>query len=411
MDFADFIAPVPVSTFLKSYDRTPLHIPAEGQAGDDRRALMPWAQLNALLGVAGHWGEENVKLILNGTPVPDDHYLDAVSTRAGMKRRADPAKIEALLAMGASLVADAAEDASFVLKRVTAMLSAQFLGTSGANVYCSFRGIQAFRSHLDLHDVFAVHCEGEKLWRIYRNRAVDPVEQHGGPDAQSEIDRAKGAVLMEVRMQPGDLLYIPRGYYHDALASSDASLHVTFSVARHTGRILFRILEELAMRDPAFGAYLPDGRAEQGRVLAERVDALADRLAAMMRTPAFDQALRGAQLELAKPFRGLTLPERPRPTLFLRSQRPWRIDVTEQGATLVSESGEVPLGLLETPARWFLSQSLVSVQQLLARYPHHGEAVLNELVQLLQRAGLVQPHGTGSAAATGTGFITTTRAR
>lgn len=393
MDFADFLAPVPTASFLEaSYDRTPLHIPAEGEAGERRRALLPWSRLNALLGIAGHWREENIKLILNTTHLPPDHYLDEVATRGGMVWRADPAKIESLLALGASLVADAVEDASPELRQVTAMLGTQFLGTAGANVYCSFQGLQAFHSHLDLHDVFAVHCEGEKVWRIYRNRAPDPVEQFQGSDAQAAIDRAKGPVLMEVRMRPGDLLYIPRGYYHDALASSEASLHVTFSVARHTGRILFRILEELAMRDAPFRAYLPDGRADGGALLAERIDSLAARTAELMRTPAFRDALLGKQLELAKPFRELALPERPRPEFFARSQRPWRIVMRDAGATLAWEGGEALLGVMEAPARWFLSQSVVSFQQLAAHHSQHGEPALRELVQLLQRAGLAAPH-------------------
>src|SRR3546814_12960582 len=33
-----------------------------------------------------------------------------------------------------------------------------------------------------------------------------------------------------IRMQPGDLLYIPRGRYHDALASENGALHIAFGV-------------------------------------------------------------------------------------------------------------------------------------------------------------------------------------
>jgi hypothetical protein len=391
MNFADLIAPVPVAQFLDAtYDRTPLHIPAESEAGE-RRALFSWPALNALLGIAGHWREENIKLILNGGYVPADHYLDQIATRGGMVWRADAAKIEALLAMGASLVADAADDASAELKQVSTMLSTQFLGTSSANVYCSFQGKQTFRTHLDLHDVFAVHCEGEKVWRIYRNRAPDPVEPHSGPDAQAEIDRAKGPVLMEVRMRPGDMLYIPRGYYHDALASSEASLHVTFSVARYTGRVLFRTLEEMAMRDPAFRAYLPDGRTDGGALLAGRMEALAARAGELMRTPAFRHALIEKQLEFAKPFRTVNLPDRARPSLYVRTQSPCQIVADDDGAVLVWNGGRAPLGVFEAPARWFLSQDPVSFQQLVAHYPQHGEQALANLVQLLHGAGLIEP--------------------
>jgi len=41
-------------------------------------------------------------------------------------------------------------------------------------------------------------------------------------------------------MKPGDILYLPRGQYHDALTGDRASLHVTFGVAPATGLGLAR---------------------------------------------------------------------------------------------------------------------------------------------------------------------------
>ena len=34
---------------------------------------------------------------------------------------------------------------------------------------------QAFAPHYDTHDVFALHCEGEKVWNIYENFEQDPI--------------------------------------------------------------------------------------------------------------------------------------------------------------------------------------------------------------------------------------------
>ena len=34
---------------------------------------------------------------------------------------------------------------------------------------------QAFAPHFDTHDVFALHCEGEKVWNIYENFEKDPI--------------------------------------------------------------------------------------------------------------------------------------------------------------------------------------------------------------------------------------------
>ncbi|HEX8482500.1 MAG TPA: cupin domain-containing protein [Allosphingosinicella sp.] len=392
MDLADFVAPFPADRFLgEIYGRAPLHVSAEGELGERRAALLSWSRLNHILAIPSHWSEASTKVILNGMPLAADHYVDEVATPAGPVRRADPAKIHAFLAMGASLVADSVEDASPELRRVTAMLSERFLGTSGANAYCSFRGVQAFHSHCDLHDVFAAHAEGEKVWRIYENRAPDPVEQYQGEDAQALIERAKGRVMMEVRMRPGDLLYIPRGFYHDALASSEASLHVTFSLAPHSARVVFRVLEEMAMQDPDFRAYLPDGRLAEGRLLSERLGLLADKAAILMRTPLFRNAVLNAQLSLAKPYTEVSLPARPAMEFYMRTQRQAQVALHDSGTILAWQGGQAPLGLLEEPARWILGQNLSSMQQLLARFPQYGRPALDRLVHLLRRAGLIEP--------------------
>ena len=56
------------------------------------------------------------------------------------------------------------------------MLEQTFAARVAANVYCSFKGVQAFQTHFDLHDVFAVQAEGEKTWRVYESRADAPVQ-------------------------------------------------------------------------------------------------------------------------------------------------------------------------------------------------------------------------------------------
>ena len=51
----------------------------QGQGGERRRELLPWSRMNALLGIAAHWNEANVKLILNGQAVLPDLYVDPVA--------------------------------------------------------------------------------------------------------------------------------------------------------------------------------------------------------------------------------------------------------------------------------------------------------------------------------------------
>ncbi|HLL31743.1 MAG TPA: cupin domain-containing protein, partial [Allosphingosinicella sp.] len=376
--------------FLAEYHgRKPLHLP---RSDSPARPIVGWQELNALLAIRSHWTEANLKLVMNSRPVAPDFYLDETDTSQGRVRRANPAKVEVFLNMGASLVANAVEEVSADVRAICAGLAGQFGGRAGANLYCSSRGVQAFASHCDPHEVFAVQCEGEKSWNIYANRAAAPVEALEGPDAQATIDRVKGPVAMKVEMRPGDLLYIPRGFYHDALASSGASLHVTFSVAPLTGRILFRMLEEMAIEDQAFREYLPDARGGDEAIVAERLAALAARAAEIITSPRFSAELADRQRQLAEPDHRFTLPERPTLDFFARTDKPADLTSGPDGAVLRAGGQEVPIGTLAPAAEWALSRRGFALQELLAGFRYMEEAKLRQMAETMQRLGLFFPY-------------------
>jgi ribosomal protein L16 Arg81 hydroxylase len=391
MRLDELLAPFPVDCFEADYfGQRPLHIAA--MPGIARKPI-DWPGFNRLLALRSHWSEANIKLIMNSRPVQADFYIDEVETHDGRVRRASPAKVEFFLGMGASLVANAVEDISPEIGGIVSSLADHFSGKAGANIYCSFQDVQAFASHCDLHEVFVIQCEGEKIWNIYANRAASPVEPLEGDDAQAVIDRAKGPVLMQVRMRPGDLLYIPRGYYHDALATSDASLHVTFAVAPLTGRILFRLLETLAMEDETFRAYLPDARGDEGARLAERLDMLGDRIAELVRSRRFAAELADRQRALWEPDHVMRLPERPILHFYARTDRPAEVSRGPDGARLATPGG-APLDLasLAGPAEWLLGRPAFALEELCARFRHIDRAELERMATDLEARGILVPY-------------------
>ena len=387
MDFDAFLAPLGSERFMADhYGRRPVHIPA-GKGG--ARFILDWTGFKALLAIRSHWSDANIKLIMNSRPVLRDHYMEAPSSAGGEGGHADPNKVAAFLAMGASMVGNSVEEIAPEVRAVTEMLSERFAAVANANLYCSFGGVQAFASHFDPHEVFAVHCEGEKVWRIYENRADAPLAMETGDTPQREIDRLKGPVLMEVRMRPGDLLYIPRGYFHDALASSDASLHVTFGVLPYSGRILFRLLEQAAIRDRAFREYLPDGREGEGEPLRARLAELADRAAEIMRSPAFLADVVSSQARLVRRERPVELPERPALEAYARTDRPAEVARSDAGAVLrIRDAADIPLAGLAEEAAWMVAQPAIVVPQLLAQFAYRPEADLRALVSAMVAAEL-----------------------
>jgi ribosomal protein L16 Arg81 hydroxylase len=385
MDFAQFLAPMTAETFVADYfGRRPVQIRGESP----RAALLSTARLEELLAVRPHWSEDNLKLILNSRPIIGDLYFEQAPT-GGSGRRADPAKIEMFLRMGASLVGDHIEDIDPAVRDAAAMLSAQFAATAGANVYCSFKGIRAFDSHCDLHEVFAVQLEGEKVWQIYENRAEAPIEPFGA-NAQAMIDQAKGRVLMTVHMQPGDLLYIPRGFFHDALASSDASLHLTFGLAPLNGRYALRLLEEQAIKSASVREYLPDGRTDPVG-LRKHLGQLADEMAALIRSPMFEALVRGRQRAIVLKPGSANLRDRAKLDHFAATGQRAEVSWRPAGAVLQHPRGEEPLGLVGEPMEWLLGQQAFSKQQLQAQFGWLADAEVEQLIGIVTRARLFAP--------------------
>lgn len=383
MDFAQFIAPMPVETFMADhFGERPVQIRGESPRG----GLLSMQRLEELMSVRPHWTEDNLKLILNSRPILGEHFLEEPQPGRA-PRRADPAKIELFLRMGASLVGDHIEDIDRNVRDAAAILSEQFAGTAGANVYCSFKGIRAFNSHCDLHEVFAVQLEGEKVWQIYENRADTPVETIQGPNAQAIIDQAKGRVMMTVHMQPGDLLYIPRGYFHDALADTAASLHLTFGIAPLNGRYIFKLLEEMATRDARFRAYLPDGRSEPA-ALRSHLAELADALGALVRSPLFETELTNRQRALVLRAEVVDLGKREKLDHYAATGTRAELERRPDGAILRHARGEEPLGPLGEPVEWVLGQQAFSTQQLGARFKWLSVDELRRVLEIVTRAGL-----------------------
>lgn len=389
MTFADLVAPLDSAVFQSSYwGVQPVHIPAPPGG---RGALLDWARFAELLGVGAHWTASNLKLILNSRPIVPDFYLDGDATMPIEARRVDPARVDVFLGMGASLVANDIERIAPEIRDWTQMLGEQFAALTNANVYCSFKGVQAFATHFDVHDVFAVQCEGEKVWRIYQNRADAPlVAPHGGEEVQRQIDAARGPLLAEVRMRPGDVLYLPRGCYHDALAQDGASLHVTFAVAPLTGMTLLRVLETEARRDPQFRAYLEDARVDAGQPLEAQLRTLAVRLGELAASPLVRDAVIDAQRARTRPTRAFTLPQRPALESYARTQRPARIDWRDSGMVLLTQSGAHPLGTFGAVAEYALSRPALSAQELRARFAHVPVAEHAALIALLVRERLFE---------------------
>lgn len=139
-------------------------------------------------------------------------------------------------------------------------LEAAFHCPVHANMYLTPAGSQGFAAHYDPHEVFALQLEGVKYWRLYD--AVEPF-----PMAET-VQMPEGALgkPREVCLQPGDVLYIPRGHVHDAYTKDQSSLHLTVGINVYRWADLLHYALDRATRDDArFRESIPGGALPEDR--------------------------------------------------------------------------------------------------------------------------------------------------
>jgi lysine-specific demethylase/histidyl-hydroxylase NO66 len=384
-DLARFLAPMDVGTFRSQYfGLRPVHIRREAC---DQPAILSWSRFNHVLGLTPYWDEDTLKVYFRSRAALRENYCDTSDLRPGMKAPINPAKVKALLDLGASLIANQLHRVCPEVAAVAQMFEREFAARVAANVYCSFKDVQAFQTHFDLHDVFAVQAEGEKCWRVYEARADTPVNPlPPGDEVEKWLTASRGRLLFEVNMKPGDVLYLPRGQFHDALTGAQASLHITFGVSPSTGLALFKLLESVASQESAFRAYLPDGRDEGA--LRERLGRLADRVKAMIVSPAFAIDVLNHQRSLASPQATYELPAQQPPSWYSIA-RPAQVVRRDTGFAAVFERGEIALGAAYPTVEWILKQRMFSLGDALSRQPGVDPTQLRSVLQQLVAAGVI----------------------
>ncbi|BBK33598.1 cupin superfamily protein [Stella humosa] len=269
--------------FADTFGRHIAHLPGQPERAAD---VMGLAELNRLLNQTTVWTQRTLQLVLDGKGILADEYCRPTPDTAGTDAlRPVPSLVTGWIRRGATLVLNNISEMNDGLAEIAGALRAATGAAVQANLYFSRRGRQAFNPHFDTHEVFALHCHGEKRWRIFENRADAPTQRTVAAAQATGRKDAPGAVREEVVLRPGDLLYLPRGQFHDALASSEATIHVTFAVSLPTGADLLRFLADEGVLDGALRQDLAPGRTRKR--MTEAADPVAARLAEMARDPGF----------------------------------------------------------------------------------------------------------------------------
>uniref|UniRef100_A0A0N4ZAJ7 Bifunctional lysine-specific demethylase and histidyl-hydroxylase n=1 Tax=Parastrongyloides trichosuri TaxID=131310 RepID=A0A0N4ZAJ7_PARTI len=135
---------------------------------------------------------------------------------------------------------------------------------AGANNYITPAKSSGFAAHYDDIDAFLLQLEGRKFWTVWKPSNVSemfPLESSGN-FKEEELDESK--IIFQGWLEQGDLLYIPRGFIHQAKTDSkNISHHLTISLSRENSfitmyqKIAPTIIENMMVSFPFFRRSLP----------------------------------------------------------------------------------------------------------------------------------------------------------
>jgi bifunctional lysine-specific demethylase and histidyl-hydroxylase MINA len=391
MNFDAIMAPLGARTFTGEYlGRQPLHL--QGQP-DKFHRIMNWGVLNQLLDMTTIWSSVSLLLVMDKESLPKESYTSPMVGRDGYSvLRPDPRRVKEHLARGATLVLNDIDQLTPELSTFARELEEALGGKVQANLYLSSKRKQAFRAHFDFHDVFATHVMGEKTWMVFKGMAEHPIKHPAFEGWSKERhEQLKGELWREVRLRPGDLLYLPRGQYHYALADDGPCAHIAWGVTYPIGMDAVTYGFERMIGEVVGRANLPRER-----------EALRERLAEIGRTLAGKLAEPQALDDMARYCAAYRWPRDTYdlPGLIERADQAYR--VRGAGLKLVSQAGrhglvkegtreavEVPAAI-QPQVAWILEREHFGKRELAAAFPAESPAKLDRLMVDLHRMALVE---------------------
>jgi hypothetical protein len=210
-----------------------------------------------------------------GRAVPVDRYTDPAEASGVARRVVRPEALYRELRQGASLVLDGLDRLHPPVRAATDDLMRLVRERAQVNLYVIWGDSHGFDTHWDDHDTFVVQVEGTKAWRVHGPGSrpfpmkIDTDHSHTPPEG----------TVWEGVLRPGQVLHVPRGWWHTVTGTGGVSMHLTFGFTPATGvdwarSLLDRLHEvEFLRRDLPRSASPEERRKHHHELVRHLVDA------------------------------------------------------------------------------------------------------------------------------------------
>lgn len=264
----------PKTFFKENFGRNLVHIPA---AGKNRFSdLFSMKDFNNLLNYS-HLTYPRVRVTDNKNTVHKYDLIEDVDRYFNNKNDdIDREKLLYAVARGGTIIIDKIYELNPLLDMFIDSLRKETNIRFGANGYFTPSGSMGVNPHFDRHDVFAIQLSGSKKWYYRDDHRVlsQPMRKQAVP--------VFGEGWNEVVLQPGDVLYVPRGLWHCTRTDDENSLHIAvgcypLTLADWLGRVTAQVPEIAELME----GYVQQWDGGTGDALRHQVASLAEMLAEM----------------------------------------------------------------------------------------------------------------------------------
>ena len=248
-----------------------------------------------------------IRMANEGTVLSASAYTASGGFGAEVGDQLDSAKALRAFAGGATIVLQGLHRTWAPIADFTRELVGDLGHPAQVNAYITPASSRGFDPHYDTHDVFVIQISGEKHWTIHEPVHEHPLADQPWTDHRAAVaSRAEEDPVIDATFRPGDVLYLPRGWIHSAVAQGGTSIHLTIGVRAATRADLLRRLLGRAADDPQLRRPLALGVDYRDASFADEVAATVAAARALLdRT---DAAAAGALMA-----QGLTSATRPAP--------------------------------------------------------------------------------------------------
>ncbi len=178
--------------------------------------------------------------LMNGYEVPKKEYVESYDNLGVIEYRCITSVFYEYLRNGATLVRNRISNEPFVdqiSKQIATFAEARTL----VGGYAAFSSKSSYKSHWDTRDVYAVQLLGRKRWILRKPNFEFPLymqQTKNFPDIKEPEE-----IYMDVILEAGDILYIPRGWWHDPLPLDEETFHLAVATFAPTGFEYMRWLQ------------------------------------------------------------------------------------------------------------------------------------------------------------------------